>query len=137
MVREHAPDAVYYDISVNNVLLQCEASGHDHAPGSGRPIADAFSTMFRETNAAMAREAGRPIPAGAEIGPASLRVVNAPYTGNVESNAVAFILGERIAVTGVTRVGNELLVEGRGFSPRTVVNLFNRQDWQVVSALHT
>ena len=35
LVREHGPDALYYDIAVNNVLLQCYAAGHDDAPGAG------------------------------------------------------------------------------------------------------
>lgn len=67
LVRDERPDALYYDISVNNVLLQCGASGHEHAPGGGAPIAEAFEAMFRATNAATATEAGHLVPAGAEM----------------------------------------------------------------------
>jgi len=67
LVRDHGADAVYYDISVNNVLLQCYANGHDHAPGAGNPVAAAFEAMYRETGAAMAQAAGAPVPMGAEM----------------------------------------------------------------------
>jgi len=67
LVVDHDPDALYYDISVNNVLLQCLADGHDHRPGSGEAIGQAFATMYADTNAATARAKGGRVPAGAEM----------------------------------------------------------------------
>jgi hypothetical protein len=67
LVREHGPDALYYDISVNNVLLQCLGEGHGHPRGASAAIGQAYAAMYRDTNSAMARAAGRPIPAGSEM----------------------------------------------------------------------
>lgn len=39
-------DAVYYDISVNNVVKQCQAEGHDHPPGGGASLVEAYRDLF-------------------------------------------------------------------------------------------
>jgi hypothetical protein len=67
LVRDHGADALYYDIAVNNVLLQCYAPGHDHAPGAGTQLAGAFEAMYLDTGRAMARAAGTHVPMGAEM----------------------------------------------------------------------
>ncbi len=67
LVADHGPDALYYDISVNNLLMECLAPTHDHAPGAGTAIVDAFRTMYRDTRAATASAAGDPVPAGTEV----------------------------------------------------------------------
>jgi len=67
LVREHDPDALYYDISVNNMLPQCLAAGHDHPPAAGAPIGDAYAGMYRATSTAMDAVAGRHVPVGAEV----------------------------------------------------------------------
>lgn len=67
LVRDHGVDAVYYDISVNNVLLQCEGTGHGHLPGSGEPIAAAFDAMYEATREGMTEAAGHHVPMGAEV----------------------------------------------------------------------
>jgi hypothetical protein len=39
-------DAVYYDISANNVVKQCHAEGHDHPPGGGASLVAAYRELF-------------------------------------------------------------------------------------------
>jgi hypothetical protein len=63
----HRPHALYYDISLNNVLMACYAGGHDHDPGSGEQIMDAYARMYEDTRQAMADAAGRPVATGAEM----------------------------------------------------------------------
>lgn len=67
LAAEHGADAIYYDISLHNMLLQCLAEGHDHAPGSGEPIAALFERMYRDTSAAMSAATGRYVPMGTEV----------------------------------------------------------------------
>ncbi|MGH2544445.1 MAG: DUF6259 domain-containing protein, partial [Ardenticatenaceae bacterium] len=65
LIAEHDPDALYYDISVSNLLLQCLATNHKHEPGAGTAIAELFTAMYRDTSTAMARAKAHPLP-GAE-----------------------------------------------------------------------
>ncbi len=67
IVAEHDPDAIYYDISLNNVLMACRSRHHPHHPGGGQEIADAYARMLADTKAEMARVAGRPVPMGTEM----------------------------------------------------------------------
>lgn len=67
LVTEHDPDALYYDISVSSLWLECLAATHRHAPGGGAEIAEPFSAMYRETGAATSRAKGKPVPAGTEV----------------------------------------------------------------------
>jgi hypothetical protein len=68
------------------------------------------------------------LPADAATGPGSLQVVNAPYQGNVQSNAVAVGIGPRISIDSVSQSGSTVTVAGAGFSVSTVINFFNRQN---------
>ncbi len=67
LAAEHGADAIYYDISLHNMLMQCLAEGHDHAPGSGEPIAALFERMYRDTSTAMSAATGRYVPMGTEV----------------------------------------------------------------------
>ncbi len=67
LVAEYDCDALYYDISVSNLAMQCRAAGHTHPPGAGVPIVDAFAAMYRDTNAAAARAKGAYVPSGTEV----------------------------------------------------------------------
>jgi hypothetical protein len=67
IVEEYAPDSIYYDISVNNVLMTCRSPHHNHEPGGGEEITNAFATIFADTKAAMSESAGRYMPLGAEM----------------------------------------------------------------------
>lgn len=77
------------------------------------PQAGGSSTQLRVT-----------IPANAPTGPGSLEVVNAPYTGNVKSNAVSVPIGDPLDITSVSQTGWTVTVNGSGFSTLTVINLF-------------
>jgi hypothetical protein len=66
-VADHSPDAIYYDISVNNVLMACRSPHHDHPVGGGQEIADAFASMYTDTKDAVSRAAGKYVPLGAEM----------------------------------------------------------------------
>ncbi len=67
LAAEHDADAIYYDISLHNMLMQCLAAGHEHAPGSGEPLAALFERMYRETSAAMSDATARYVPMGTEV----------------------------------------------------------------------
>lgn len=73
------------------------------------------------------------IPAAVPTGPGALQLVNNPYAGNVMSNAVSVALGARLTITAVTQSGPVVTVTGTGFSPASVLNLFNRQGSGVVN----
>lgn len=78
------------------------------------PLGGASSTRLEVT-----------VPAGAAVGPGVFQVVNNPYTGNVQSNAVSSVLGSTVTITSVTTLGTTVTVNGTGFCALTVVNLFN------------
>lgn len=65
------------------------------------------------------------IPADVPIGTATLQLVNEPYAGNVQSNAVLAVVGEAIGIDSVSQSGSQITVTGAGFSPATVINFFN------------
>ncbi len=67
LVRDFQPDGVYYDISANNVLMACRSRDHNHAPGGGAEIADAFAEQIDQTQRSMSQAAGRYIPMGTEM----------------------------------------------------------------------
>lgn len=67
LAGEYGADAVYYDISLHNMLMQCLAEGHDHPPGSGEPLAALFEAMYRRTSTAMSEAAERYVPMGTEV----------------------------------------------------------------------
>lgn len=64
--RESDADAMYYDISANNLIKVCTRTDHDHTPGGGREITEGYREIYRDTAQAMSREAGRTIPLGTE-----------------------------------------------------------------------
>lgn len=65
--RSVGVDAVYYDISANNILKICMDDAHGHPVGAGRLIEEAYRRNYAETKAAMARAAGRYVPMGTEM----------------------------------------------------------------------
>jgi hypothetical protein len=67
LAAEYGADAIYYDISLHNMLMQCLAQGHDHPVGSGEPLAALFESMYRGTSTAMSEAAGRYVPMGTEV----------------------------------------------------------------------
>jgi len=73
------------------------------------------------------------VPPGAPAGPGNFQVVNSPYAGNVQSNAVATVLVSQPAITSVSVSGSTVTVNGAGFCPLSVINLFNAQGGGVVN----
>ena len=67
LAAEYGADAIYYDIALHNMLMQCLAEGHDHRAGSGEPIAALFDAMYRQTSIEMSDAAGRYVPMGTEV----------------------------------------------------------------------
>ncbi len=73
------------------------------------------------------------VPPAAPTGPGSLQVVNSPYTGNVQSNAVSVVVGAPVSLQNVSQAGTTITVVGTGFSTASVINFFNRQGLNTVS----
>ncbi|MBK7971807.1 MAG: hypothetical protein IPK07_00345 [Deltaproteobacteria bacterium] len=73
------------------------------------------------------------VPANLPVGPVTIQLVNEPYTGNVESNAVLATVGDPIGIDAVSQQGATISVSGSGFTPATVINLFNEQNGSVVN----
>jgi len=67
------------------------------------------------------------MPSNAPTGPGSFQVVNSPYTGNVQSNAVNFALGSQLSINSVSQSDSTVTVIGSGFSVVSVINLFSQQ----------
>jgi len=67
LVRDHGFEAVYYDIAAHNVVKECLSQRHEHAPGGGRAIGDAFLRLHRESRSAMRAAAGYTVAQGTEL----------------------------------------------------------------------
>jgi Domain of unknown function (DUF6259) len=67
IVRDYGADALYYDISVNNVLMTCRAPHHGHPIGGGSWMVGAYARMYAATKQAMSEATGEYVPQGAEM----------------------------------------------------------------------
>ncbi len=67
LVRDHDIDALYYDISANNVLMACRHPGHGHPVGGGDWMVDACRAMYQGTKEATSEAKGAPVPLGTEM----------------------------------------------------------------------
>lgn len=85
LVRDYQPDGIYYDITVNNVVMSCRSKNHDHNPGGGQEIVDAYARMYQETKDSMADAAGRRLPIGTE----SITELSLPYVDFYQARAEA------------------------------------------------
>lgn len=65
--QESGCDAMYYDISVNNLIKICTREDHRHHPGGGRAITEGYQACYAQTADAMSQNAGRRIPLGTEM----------------------------------------------------------------------
>jgi hypothetical protein len=111
-------------------VFAASASGADQAPTptpcpvanyGGYPVDGGTPTRFYITVP--------PVPAG----PANFQVVNAPFFGNVQSNAVSALVGAVPSIASVSVSGGEVTLLGTGFSCLSVINLFNLQGTTVVN----
>lgn len=67
LVREYGADALYYDISANNVLMACRDPAHGHPVGGGGWMVDAYARMWADTKRAASAAKGSYVPQGAEM----------------------------------------------------------------------
>ncbi len=67
LVRDYGADALYYDISANNVLMACRDPDHGHPVGGGGWMVDAYSRMWAATKRAASVAKGAQVPQGAEM----------------------------------------------------------------------
>lgn len=66
LLRESGMDAIYYDISANNLIKICTRTDHHHTPGGGWEINEGYREVYRDTEEGLAKEAGCPVPMGTE-----------------------------------------------------------------------
>jgi hypothetical protein len=67
LVEESGCDALYYDISANNIIKTCMSSDHGHARGAGAEMTGAYRRIYRETREAASRKKGACVPIGTEM----------------------------------------------------------------------
>lgn len=67
VIRESGADAMYYDISANNILKTCMSEEHGHPAGAGSEMTKAYRSIYRETKEALSQEKGRYVPLGTEM----------------------------------------------------------------------
>jgi hypothetical protein len=67
LVTDYDADGIYYDISANNVLMQCRLQDHGHPVGGGKWIVDAYRSLWSETGQRASMAKGRHVPQGAEM----------------------------------------------------------------------
>jgi hypothetical protein len=65
--QETGCDAMYYDISANNILPNCMCEAHGHPQGAGSAMALAYRDIYGDTKAALAADRGKYIPLGTEM----------------------------------------------------------------------
>ncbi len=67
VVRESGADAMYYDISANNILKTCMDESHGHPAGAGRKMTEAYREIYSGTRRALTEDRGKYIPLGTEM----------------------------------------------------------------------
>lgn len=65
--RTAGVDAIYYDISANNIMKICMDDSHGHPVGAGRLIEEAYRRNYADTKAEMQGIAGKYVPMGTEM----------------------------------------------------------------------
>lgn len=63
----YGADALYYDISANNVLMTCRNPEHGHPVGGGSWMVESYARMWENTGTAAAEAKGSLVPQGAEM----------------------------------------------------------------------
>ncbi|CAN5792253.1 hypothetical protein BH20CHL3_BH20CHL3_03760 [soil metagenome] len=95
LVRNHGIDALYYDISSNNVLMACRDPDHGHPVGGGDWMVEAIRRMWIATKSAADAEKGRPVPLGTEmVNEVFLREIDY-YQARAEGGLLASFEGDR------------------------------------------
>jgi hypothetical protein len=67
VVRESGCDAMYYDISANNILKTCMSDEHGHPVGAGKEMTEAYREIYNQTKDKLRKEKGQYVPIGTEM----------------------------------------------------------------------
>ncbi len=67
VVKESGCDAMYYDISANNILKTCMSDEHGHPVGAGKEMTKAYREIYLETRNKLSAEKGHYVPLGTEM----------------------------------------------------------------------
>jgi hypothetical protein len=67
VLRESGCDAMYYDISANNILKTCMSDEHGHPVGAGSEMTKAYREIYTETRKRLSEVKGRYVPVGTEM----------------------------------------------------------------------
>ncbi|HBY71973.1 MAG TPA: hypothetical protein DEG06_07005 [Lachnospiraceae bacterium] len=67
VMRESGCDAMYYDISANNILKTCMSDRHGHPVGAGKIMTEAYRKIYFDTKQKLAEVKGQYVPLGTEM----------------------------------------------------------------------
>lgn len=67
LVKETGCDALYYDISANNLLHICMSGDHGHGRGGSGHITEAFRRNYMDTRDMVTKESKKYVPIGTEM----------------------------------------------------------------------
>jgi hypothetical protein len=67
IIQESDCDAMYYDISANNIIKTCMSSEHGHAVGAGKDMTKAYLEIYHETKKKLSEVKGQYVPLGTEM----------------------------------------------------------------------
>lgn len=67
VVKESGADAMYYDISANNILKTCMDPSHGHPVGAGKEMSEAYRKIYQDTRDALSQDNGKYVPLGTEM----------------------------------------------------------------------
>lgn len=67
VIKETGADAMYYDISANNILKTCMNPDHGHPLGAGREMTESYRKIYQKTRNALCQDTGKYIPLGTEM----------------------------------------------------------------------
>ncbi len=95
LVSTYKADALYYDISVNNVLMACRDSDHGHPIGGGAWMVDAYRAMYANTRSGVETARGDFVPQGAEMITELFIPTFAYYQARAEASPLSTFEGDR------------------------------------------
>jgi len=94
LAAEYGANALYYDISGNNVLMACRNPDHGHPVGGGDWMVEAYRRMWNGTKAAIAAATDATVPIGTEmVNEVFLREIDY-YQARAEGGLLASFEGE-------------------------------------------
>ncbi len=67
VISEGGCDAMYYDISANNIIKTCMSESHGHEVGAGAKMTHAYRDIYAATQKALCDDSGKYIPLGTEM----------------------------------------------------------------------